>query len=990
VKYDKELLEKAEKLSGEGPISLDQAKELWVDALDGGVVTRCEEKTLQYALKELKFSDEAAEHLKGELKTLHKAGSYYKVIDGVKYDNQLLEAGEEAAKSGGSVSIAEAKELWELALDGPGVTATERRTLEYLMKNKKFTAPASKYLQGELDKAAVAPEHSEEEEKPKEAAAAEKAPEAKKEPAKAAAKVEPAKAAAAEKAADSDSGEDMDDEPKKEEKPDVDMTPAEEVEADKKDPDAKRKKQEANTKKRRADKRKKQKDKKKSAKEADHKEKLKAFAAGTGPAPSTTKGKGKGKNQKGKEEKKKDDDEDDIEIDYVVPELLEGMDDVFESVRARFKALEPEEKEKGSDDEDDDDKPKKRTKPKTSLLDEAEDSEGEDEAGEGSKKKRKVMSRMSVAELKTLVKRPDVVEVWDTTSIDPKLLVYLKAYRNTCTVPRHWCSKRRYMAGKRGVEKPPFKLPDFIEATGIAKIRQAIMDKIADSSTKAKNRDKMHPKMGKLDIDYQVLHDAFFKFAKKPLLTKHSDMYYEGKEYEAKMMTKRPGQLSAAMKEALGMAEGAPPPWLINMQRYGPPPAYPGLKIPGLNAPIPQGAEYGYHPGGWGKPPVDEFGNPLYGDWRQDQAATPSAPEDLQLWGEVEDFAEEDDEDDGVEGGDKDGMATPMLGSQTPLIGGGAATPVMGRDGGTRSISGVSSITSGMDTPGTGGSRSKRGGIASVSGISSASLTPTPQLFQVLEEQKARSGKGMFPSSQAYKMRGGGSATPLGGIGSAHGTGTPIAGIGTPIGGIGTPHGISTPHGIGTPGIGTPGVRTAHGSRTPMGIGTPLGNSTPYGGHGTHTPGIGTPMGGIGTPHVGGIATPVGGIATPVGGIATPVGGIATPVGGIATPVGGIATPVGGIATPVGGVATPTGLPHGMGGATPHGGADTPGPVTMSLNVGDVETEGILTADIIRQQLKQHEEAAAKAKLAAGQKEVQPRTAPVKEKKKKDKNKFKF
>ena len=108
-------------------------------------------------------------------------------------------------------------------------------------------------------------------------------------------------------------------------------------------------------------------------------------------------------------------------------------------------------------------------------------------------------------------------------------------------------------------------------------------------------------------------------------------MYYEGKEYEAKMMTKRPGQLSAAMKEALGMAEGAPPPWLINMQRYGPPPAYPGLKIPGLNAPIPQGAEYGYHPGGWGKPPVDEFGNPLYGDWRQDQAATPSAPEDLQF-----------------------------------------------------------------------------------------------------------------------------------------------------------------------------------------------------------------------------------------------------------------------------------------------------------------------------------------------------------------------
>jgi hypothetical protein len=34
-------------------------------------------------------------------------------------------------------------------------------------------------------------------------------------------------------------------------------------------------------------------------------------------------------------------------------------------------------------------------------------------------------------------------------------------------------------------------------------------------------------------------------------------------------------------------AEKIPPPWLIAMQRYGPPPSYPSLKIPGLNAPIP-------------------------------------------------------------------------------------------------------------------------------------------------------------------------------------------------------------------------------------------------------------------------------------------------------------------------------------------------------------------------------------------------------------------
>eukprot|EP00929_Paragymnodinium_shiwhaense_P120942 TRINITY_DN9301_c0_g1_i1.p1 TRINITY_DN9301_c0_g1~~TRINITY_DN9301_c0_g1_i1.p1 ORF type:complete len:773 (-),score=251.38 TRINITY_DN9301_c0_g1_i1:383-2701(-) len=697
--------------------------------------------------------------------------------------------------------------------------------------------------------------------------------------------------------------------------------------------------------------------------------------------------------------------EDEIEIEWEVPDVLEGTemedDPEFKAIRDRFTKVEPAPKEEGSDDDEDEPKPKKQKRPKASLMDEDSSSGSEDEGKDKlSKKKRRVASRLSVAELKTLVKRPDVVEVWDTTSADPRLLVYLKAYRNTVTVPKHWSSKRKYMAGKRGVEKPPFKLPEFIEATGIAKIRQSIMERQAEQSLKAKGREKVHPKMGKLDIDYQVLHDAFFKFMNKPKLSRHNDLYYEGKEYEAKMLTKRPGQLSAALKEALGMDAGAPPPWLINMQRYGPPPAYPNLKIPGLNAPIPQGAEYGYHPGGWGKPPVDEFGNPLYGDWRTtDAPSAPTQPEDVQLWGEVDDF-EEDEEEDEAEAEKGDGTATPMLGSATPLVGTGSATPVVSMEGGHRSISGVSSITSGMDTPGTGGSRSKRGGIASVSGVSSASLTPTPQLFQVLEEQKARSGKGVYPSSHTYKMKRG-VGTPLAGIGSS-GTGTPLAGIGTPIAGIGTPiAGIGTPMGIGTPGIGTPGM----GTRTPHGIGTPIGGiGTP--GMGTHTPGmgtrtpvggIGTPHGGIGTPHIGGIATPIGGIATPVGGIATPIGGIATPVGGIATPIGGIATPIGGVATPagggvatpIGGVATPAGIPRGVA-PTPVGGADTPGPVTMSLNPGDVETEGILTADIIRQQLKQHEEAAAKAKIAAGQKEVEPRKAPVKEKKKKEKTKFKF
>lgn len=57
---------------------------------------------------------------------------------------------------------------------------------------------------------------------------------------------------------------------------------------------------------------------------------------------------------------------------------------------------------------------------------------------------------------------------------------------------------------------------------------------------KSKQREKMQPKMGKLDIDYQVLHDAFFKFQHKPSLTVMGDLYYEGKEFEAKASPQPP------------------------------------------------------------------------------------------------------------------------------------------------------------------------------------------------------------------------------------------------------------------------------------------------------------------------------------------------------------------------------------------------------------------------------------------------------------------
>ena len=282
---------------------------------------------------------------------------------------------------------------------------------------------------------------------------------------------------------------------------------------------------------------------------------------------------------------------------------------------------------------------------------------GGNDRGIGGQNRRRPAGRsaLTVAMLKAVTHHPDKVEWTDVSTSDPYLLNELKAAHNAVPVPAHWSSKREYLAGKRGQEKTGFTLPDFIRATGVGEMREAANEQRDQQSLKQQMRGRVQPKMGRLDVDYQKLHDAFFRFQTKPSMTRFGAMFYEGKEFETTTLEREPGKLSEALKEALGMPPGAPPPWLVTMQRLGPPPSYPSLKVPGLNAPLPSGAQWGYHPGGWGKPPTDEYNRPLYGDvFGTVQAgstatATRGATKDLELWGEMEEPAEEVEEESSAE-----------------------------------------------------------------------------------------------------------------------------------------------------------------------------------------------------------------------------------------------------------------------------------------------------------------------------------------------------
>lgn len=186
-------------------------------------------------------------------------------------------------------------------------------------------------------------------------------------------------------------------------------------------------------------------------------------------------------------------------------------------------------------------------------------------------------------------------------------------------------------------------------------------------------------------------------------MTIHGDLYYEGKEFETRLKEKRPGDLSTELRTALGMPTGpnahkCPPPWLIAMQRYGPPPSYPNLKIPGLNAPIPDSCSFGYHAGGWGKPPVDEYGRPLYGDVFGTTATTShhvvEEEVDRTLWGDMEDESEEEESSEEEEE-ETDVPSAPGKAPAKEVDETGFVTPAEG----LVTPSGLTSIPTGLETP---------------------------------------------------------------------------------------------------------------------------------------------------------------------------------------------------------------------------------------------------------------------------------------------------
>lgn len=202
------------------------------------------------------------------------------------------------------------------------------------------------------------------------------------------------------------------------------------------------------------------------------------------------------------------------------------------------------------------------------------------------KRQFKKLYKVPLAILKAESDRPEQVEWTDADSADPRLLIYLKTRHNVVPIPSHWKNKRGFLSGRHGLDRHTFTLPKFIADTGILEMRDA--SEVDDSTLRQRMRERVQPKMGQLDMDFDKLYDAFFKYQTKPEMLGYGDVYEESME-DSEVLTPvkaakyRPGVLSRELRAALGMSltSADVPPWHSRLEVLGPPPAYPYMKIEG-------------------------------------------------------------------------------------------------------------------------------------------------------------------------------------------------------------------------------------------------------------------------------------------------------------------------------------------------------------------------------------------------------------------------
>ena len=98
------------------------------------------------------FTSKIGSNIKETLISGNKDEDIFKIIDGKKYDNELLKVATELTEKIEEITIEGSKQLFNKISDYDDYTQVEKQTVAYIRKNYKFTPEANKWLRKEIRK----------------------------------------------------------------------------------------------------------------------------------------------------------------------------------------------------------------------------------------------------------------------------------------------------------------------------------------------------------------------------------------------------------------------------------------------------------------------------------------------------------------------------------------------------------------------------------------------------------------------------------------------------------------------------------------------------------------------------------------------------------------------------------------------------------------------------------------------------------------------
>mmetsp|Transcript_22611 Transcript_22611/g.43938 ORF Transcript_22611/g.43938 Transcript_22611/m.43938 type:complete len:465 (-) Transcript_22611:68-1462(-) len=153
VKCEADLLVLGEKLTHDDELSIEGARSIWEEALDGNKITDAERNAIQHIMKNSShgLTNEAKAFFRywlNEDTVSNLRGAGCVTIDGVHCDEAMVKVADHfQGRKRGPLGIRAAEAIWFSALDGRGVTHREKATIELILHKYNFDGPAKGFLE---------------------------------------------------------------------------------------------------------------------------------------------------------------------------------------------------------------------------------------------------------------------------------------------------------------------------------------------------------------------------------------------------------------------------------------------------------------------------------------------------------------------------------------------------------------------------------------------------------------------------------------------------------------------------------------------------------------------------------------------------------------------------------------------------------------------------------------------------------------------------